>query len=231
MSNLDDILAAAKAGAANLPATQPAQTGVALTGGGTPISMDAIANSGGMDVETYATVNAFGIRLSKDWSGFIDTFKARLDLREVAAFMGIQKTIGKNVEYAKTYDGVSTSRGENWATVVADYKANSQKEANTYPGADIPVTLLEGYADPKDPKKAYEADTVVGITTSITGFKPWKAFYKKLQQAGLTTSVIDIEVKHSPRKNAANQEYGVYEFDILKIVEDNRPAELRPAAE
>jgi hypothetical protein len=69
----------------------------------------------------------------------------------------------------------------------------------------------------------------VGLTTSITGFKPWKAFYKKLQQAGLNTSVIKVNIKHSPRKNAAGQEYGVYEFDLIEIVEDNRPAELRSA--
>jgi hypothetical protein len=228
VSKLDDILAAAREGAANLPAlSNDAGTSVAQTGtAGTALSMDNLANSGGMDVETFVTVNFFGIRLSKDWVGFIDEFEGNIDLRDVAAFMGIQKTVGKNVEYFKTYDGSTSSRGESWRQVVEDCKATSQKEAAPYPGADIPITLTAGYADPKDAKKAFEADTVVGLTTSITGFKPWKSFYKKLQQAGLNTSTIKVKISHSPRKNAAGQEYGVYEFELLDIVDDNRPAAL-----
>lgn len=228
-TKLDDILAAAKANAANLPAVSPqTNTNLVQTGSyGAPITMDTLANAGGMDVETYVTVNAFGIRLSKDWTGFIDEFEGTIDLRDVAAFMGIQKTVGKNVDYFKTYDGVTTTRGENWQQVVNDCKANSQKDAATYPGADIPITLTQGYADPKDAKKVFEADTAVGLTTSITGFKPWKAFYKKLQQAGLSTSVIKVKISHSPRKNAAGQDYGVYEFELLEIVSDNRPDELK----
>lgn len=233
MSNLDNILAAAKAGAANLPAVTPTTNNSLVQTGasGTPMTMENLANAGGMDVETYVTVNAFGIRLSKDWTGFLDEFEAVIDLRDVKPFMGIQKTVGKQVDYAKTYDGAVTSRGENWAQVVAEYKANSQKDANTYPGADIPATLTQGYADPKNAKNAFEADTVVGITTSITGFKPWKSFFKKLMDAGLNTSTIKVQIKHSPRKNAAGQEYGVYEFDLIEIVDDRRPAELRPDAQ
>jgi len=228
-TKLDDLLAAAKANVQNLPAVSPqTNTNLVQTGSyGAPLTMDSIANSGGMDVETYSTVNAFGIRLSKDWTGFIDEFEGVVDLRDVAAFMGIQKTVGKSVEYFKTYDGVTGSRGENWQQVVADCKANSQKDASTYPGADIPLTLTQGYADPKDAKKVYEADTTVGLTTSITGFKPWKAFYKKLAQAGLNTSVVKLKIVHSPRKNAAGQDYGVYEFELLEIVNDNRPEDLR----
>jgi hypothetical protein len=229
MSKLDDIIAQAKAGAANLPAVTSQTSGNLVQTGtsGGALTMDQVANSGGMDVDTYVTVNEFGIRLSKDWTNFIEEFEGVIDLREVAAFNGIQKTIGKNVEYAKTYDNQVTSRGENWAQIVAQFKEQSQKEAGTYPGADIPITLTQGYADPKDPKKAFEADTVVGLTTSITGFKPWKSFYKKLQQAGLNTSTIKVKITHSPRKNSAGQNYGVYEFELLDIVEDRRPEDAR----
>lgn len=227
MNALDDLLAKAKEGAANVPAVSNGNTNLVQTGtSGAPLTMENLANSGGMDVETYATVNQFGIRLNKDWKGFIQEFEATVDLREVRAFMGIQKTIGKNVEYAKTYDGAVTSRGENWQQIVEAFKRDSQKDAGTYPGADIPVTLTQGYADPNDAKKAYEPDTVVGITTSITGFKPWATFFKKLQQAGLNTSVLKIKVTASPRRNAAGQDYGVYEFDLVEIVDDNRPAQL-----
>jgi hypothetical protein len=226
MSALDDVLAAAKGAATALVPSASSVSNGALTqtsGRAAPLTMDNLANAGGMDVETYATVNEFGIRLSKDWTMFIDEFEATIDLRDVMAFMGIQKTVGKQVDYAKTYDNETTARGENWMQIVNEFKANSQKPANTYPGADIPMTLTKGYADPKDPKKAFEADTTVGVSTSITGFKPWKAFYKKLQQANLTTSVIKVSVKHSPRVNTAGQKYGVYEFDLIEIVEDNRP--------
>ena len=227
MPTLDEVLAQAKSGAANLT---PATPGTAIqsqpTGSSVSYNMneDAFLNGGGMEVDSYIQVKDAGLRLSKDWAGFIDEFEATIDMRDVAFFMGIRREVGKNVDYARTYDGVTTSKGENFQQVVSEFKATSQKPADPYRGADIPLVLTQGYADPKDPKKAMEADSVVGLTTSITGFKPWANFHKKAKAAGLGTSVLKVRVSHSPRKNAAGQEYGVCEFELIDIVEDNRPA-------
>lgn len=222
MGKLDDVLAAAREGAAN----KTADTGTALvqTGGGsnlpaTNMSADAFLNGGGMDVDGYIAVNEFGIRLNKNWKGFIDDFEATIDLGDVQFAWGVQKTIGKNVEYAKTYDGVTTATGGNWAETMSKFKAESQKAADPYRLAEIPLVLTQGYEDPKGGNPV-EADTQLGITTSITAFKPWQKFHKKLLKAGLGDATVKVKVKHAPRTNSSGQNYGVYEFELLEVVED-----------
>lgn len=222
MGKLDDVLAAAKAGAAD----QTANTALVQTSGGgtsnlpaTNMSTDSFLSSGGMDVDGYIAVNEFGIRLNKNWKGFLDEFEAIIDLSEVVYAMGIQKTIGKNVEYEKTYDGTTTARGGNWPETVARFKEESQKPADPYRLAEIPVTLTQGYDDGKG-GVSVEADTTLGITTSVTAFKPWQKFHKKLDKAGLREAKVRVKIKHAPRVNAAGQAYGVYEFEALEVIED-----------
>lgn len=225
-TNLDAILAAAKTQAANLPAPTAPGASVPAIGpnGGVPaaggfnMSMDAFLNPGGMECESYVNVSAAGIKLHKDWMGFVDEFDAILNLSEVQFFIGIRKEVGSQVSYAKSYDGQTTSRGENFAQVVEEFKRTSQKPADTYRGADIPLTLVQGYADPKGKGPALDADAIVGLTTSITGYKPFAAFAKKLQQAGLANAQVKVRVKHAPRKNAQNQAYGVCEFDVVEVI-------------
>lgn len=224
MSNLDAILAAAKEQATNLVPIAGAAAplpAVNVTGGTAVaynMSADAFLNPGGMECATYVQVKDAGIRLNKDWTGYIEEFDALLDMRDVQFFMGIRKEVGSNVSYAKSYDGVTTARGENFAQVVEEFKRTSQKPADTYRGADIPLTLVADVADPKNKAKSYSAGDVVGLTTSITGFKPFAAFARKLQQGGLMATQLKVRVKHSPRKNAAGQDYGVAEFDVLEVI-------------
>lgn len=233
MSNLDDIVAQAQANANQLTVVDPAtplpttipQTSTAVY----DMSDDAFLNRGGMSVDGYVAVKPAGIRLDKDWAGHIDDFEAVIDMNDVRFFMGIQKTIGTNVTYAKSYDGKTTSVGENFQQIVAEFKRDSQKKADPYPGADIPMTIMQKYADPKDAKRAIDPETTLGLTTSITGFKPWQAFHRKVKTAGLDTSVLKVKVTHSPRKNAAGQEYGVCEFDLIEVVNDTRPGATAPA--
>lgn len=221
MGKLDEILAAAKDGAANQ--TPASGTALVQTDSGksnlpaTNMSADAFLNGGGMDVDGYISVNEFGIRLNKNWKGFLDDFEATIDLSEVQFAWGVQKTIGKNVEYAKTYDGITTATSASWPDTLAKFKAESQKPADPYRLAEIPVTLTQGYADPKGGGDI-EADTTLGITTSVTAFKPWQKFHKKLDKAGLGQATVKVKVKHSPRTNAAGQNYGVYEFELIEVL-------------
>lgn len=232
MNDIDAILAAAKNNAANLPATAPLTPALApVAGAGLPamqfdMDMDSFLTPAGMEVQSYIQVKDAGIKLSKDWgpTSFIDEFEAEIDLTEVAFFYGIRKEVGSNVSYAKSYNGKTTVRGEPFAQVVAQFKAESQKPADPYRGADIPMTLTKAYADSKDKAKSFDAGTRVGLSTSITGFKPWALFHKKLVDAGQGQATIRVKVKHSARRNAANQDYGVCEFELLEIVGADRAA-------
>lgn len=223
MSNLDNILAQAQQqasaltplAAAPLPAVSvPAANAVAYN-----MSADAFLNPGGMECDSYIQVKDAGFKLNKDWGGYIDEFEAILDMREVQFFMGIRKEVGSNVSYAKSYDGVTTSRGENFAQVVEEFKRTSQKPADTYRGADIPLELAADYADPKNKAKVFTAGQTLGLTTSITGFKPFATFARKLQAAGLMSSRLKVKVTCSARQNAAGQAYGVAEFDVIEVLD------------
>ena len=101
---------------------------------------------------------------------------------------------------------------------MAKFKAESQKPADPYRRAEIPQTQTQGYEDPTGGNPV-EADTAVGITTSVTAFKPWQKFHRKLDKAGLGQATIKVKVKHAPRTNAAGQNYGVYEFELLEVVD------------
>jgi hypothetical protein len=222
LSNIDDILAAAKAKSTDLTPLTPATPLTPMSGGASVVynmSEDAFLSANGMEVVSYLVVKDAGIKLSKDWQGYIDEFEATIDLSEVALFMGIRKEVGTNVTYAKTYDGVSTHRtGEPFSTTVENFKRDSTKPADVYRGADIPMTVTQDYTDAKS-KKTIEAGTRVGLTTSITGFKPWAAFKKKLNDAGFGKSTVRVKVTHSPRTNQNNQEYGVCEFTLLEVIQ------------
>lgn len=227
MSNLDQILAAAKTQSASLVPLDPAAGSIPLpalaSGGGSVVgynmSADAFLNPGGMECDSYIQVKDAGFKLNKDWGGYIEGFDAILDMREVQFFMGIRKEVGSNVSYAKSYDGVTTARGENFAQVVQEFKASSQKPADTYRGADIPLELAADYTDPKNKAKVYTAGQVLGLTTSITGFKPFASFARKLQSAGLMDKRLKIRVTCEARQNAAGQDYGVATFDVIEVLD------------
>lgn len=228
MSNIDEVLAAAKAKSAEVvPLAAPAAQAPAPVNAALPsynMSAEAFLNPGGMEVKSYVQVKDAGIKLDKAWQGYIDEFEAVIDLNDVQFFMGIRKEVGSTVTYAKTYDGVSTPRGENFALLVEQFKRESQKPADTYRGADIPMILTASTTDPKDKSKVLDEGDVVGLSTSITGFKPWASFHRKLVQAGQGQAVVKVMVKHSARKNAANQDYGVCEFELLEILQPDSVA-------
>lgn len=225
MSNLDAILAAAKeqsqalAPVAGAAPALPALTQVGGNAVAYNMSQDAFLNPGGMECDSYVQVKDTGIKLNKDWQATIDEFEAILDMRDVQFFMGIRKEVGSQVSYAKSYDGVTTQRGENFAQVVEEFKRTSQKPADTYRGADIPLTLVSAIEAPKGKGTSFEADQVVGLTTSITGFKPFATFARKLQSAGLMNSRIKVKLTHAARRNAANQDYGVIEWDVIEVLD------------
>jgi hypothetical protein len=221
-TNIDAILAAAKASAENLPAA-PALVPVAPLA---PVAsmpsfsmdLDSFLTPTGMEVASYLQVKDAGIKLSKDWGGYIDGFEAEIDLTEVAYFMGVRKEVGSTVTYAKSYNGQTTTKGEPFMAVVAQFQQESAKNADPYRGADVPMTLVGPAVDPKNAKNTFAAGDRVGLSTSITGFKPWASFHKKLKDAGQGNARIKVKVVHSPRRNAAGQDYGVCEFELLEIL-------------
>lgn len=178
-------------------------------------SMDAFENAGGLSVEHFLGVPAAGIKIGKDMKGALDELIVDIDFSEVMPFWGIRKTVGQTTTYAKSYNGATTVRGENFAGVAAEFAA-ADPRATPYPGADIPCTLVEDVADPKDKARTFPAGTRVGYTTSVTGFAPFNTFFKKLKAAGLHTGTLRVKLIHEVKQKQGVQDWGVIgKFEVL----------------
>lgn len=222
--SLNQAMEAARAAAANLPATQD-QTGTAVADTGAMsfgTSLDDFL-SGGMQVDKWLQVKDGGFRLDRNDKAFIDEFEADLDVSSVQLFVGVRAEFaGNNVQYAKSFDGGrTTSRGENFAVVARHFKENSLKPADPYRGADMTLILT---SDVTQGKATIPAKTRVGYTTPVTGFAPLQALLKQLTAEGLASDAgggrlsgprVRVRCTHEVKTNNSGQDYGVLHFEYL----------------
>lgn len=217
--SLNDAMQAARDAASNVPATQTDAAVPAMQYG---TGLDDFL-SGGMQVDRWLQLKDGGIRLDRDDKAFITEFKAELDPNSIQMFHGIRAEFaGNNVQYAKSYDGGrTTSRGENFAAVLANYKANSLKPCDPYRGADMVLVLTE---DVVQGKATIPAGTRIGYTTPVTGFAPFQNLLKPLVADGKVRDAgggrlagddsIAVAAKHRVGTNKANQDYGILDIEL-----------------
>jgi len=94
----------------------------------------------------------------------------------------------------------------------------NEKCSGIYKSAEIPMTLIEDVADPKKGSTlVVEAGTRVGATPSVTAFKPFQAFMKKVRERdpALLRQEVTVHVTHLKRVNAKNNEWGVLEYALV----------------
>ncbi len=222
MNSLSETMAAAREAAANLPATQDA-TGTDLAPANTysqdfSTGLDDFLTGGGIKPDKWLQVKDMGIRIDRDEKQYITEFEGDLDLSQILLFWGSRAEFaGNKVVYAKSYDGKLTVKGEPFGQVVAEFKANSLKDASPYRGADVVVQLTE---DVTQGKSVIPAGTKVGYSTSITGFAAVQNLLAAMKKAGRLRDIGDgdtirVKVKHEMRTNAAKQDYGVLLFEVL----------------
>jgi hypothetical protein len=213
---------AARNASQNLPAAQDATGGNALA----PVDntttfstgLDDFLNGGGIRPDKWLQVKDAGIRIDRDDKAFVESFTGTLDLSEVKLFWGSRAEFaGNNVQYAKSYDGKLTDKGENFNQVLAEFKASSVKDASPYRGADVLVTLDEAVTQGKT---VVDEGTRVGYSTSITGFAPFQSFLAAMKKQGLLRAegdgeVVRVKVTHKLKTNPKGQDYGILLFDKI----------------
>lgn len=220
MTSLADTMNAARNAAQNLPATQDT-TGQDLAPAtytqDFSTDLDDFLTGGGIRPDKWIQVKDVGVRLDKEEKAFVTEFVGDLDLSTVQLFWGSRAEFaGGTVAYTKSYDGKTTVKGEPFHAVLAEFKANSLKNADPYRGADILVTLTE---DVVQGKTTVAAGTKVGYSTSITGFAPFQSFLGEMKKAGYLRragdgDVVKVKVTHELRSNKNNQDYGVLLFAL-----------------
>jgi len=216
---LDAIMSEAETAAANFtpPVPIPVQVPVAANNNQALAkpSMDNFLDGGGMDVDQYFRVKPDGIRIGDDMKGLVDEIIGEIDMTEVTPIYSSRHESGGNTKFVKSYDGATTPSGENFQQLVAQLTATNQKNSGIYQTVEIPVTLVNDVADPKT-KLVFEAGTRVGLTPSVTGFKSYQSFAKKLrtQDPSLLSQTLVVKLTHRQRKNNAGNEWGVVDFEL-----------------
>lgn len=221
MATLEETMNAARDAAANVPAVQDATSTALAPQQQTQFStdLDDFLTGGGIRPDKWLQVKDAGIRIDRDDKAFVTEFVADLDLSQVLLFWGARaEYAGNKVVYTKSYDGKVTTKSENFNSVLAEFKANSLKNADPYRGADILLTLPD---DVTQGKTTIAAGTRLGYSTSITGFAPFQGFLQAMKKAGKFHAVGDgetvrVRVKHDMRTNNANQDYGVLLFELAE---------------
>ena len=221
---LDDVLANAQEAAANY--TPPA-----IVAGSTlpqsaannnnnvglaKLSMQDVIDGGGLSVDEYLQNKAEGFRISKGMKGLVEEINVEIDLADVTVIYSSRHEQNGSTKFLKSYDGVRTAEGENFAAKVAHYDALGFTGSGVYQTAEIPAELLEDVKDPKS-SLVVHAGTMIGITPSLTGMKPFQKFIKKLNKDApqLVNGVVQVKVTHLKRTNARNNEWGVCEFELI----------------
>lgn len=222
MSNsaLDRVMGQAEQAAANFVAPSLGAVATTQPGGAGALakpSMEAFAEAGGMTVDVYLRPAEAGFQIGDETKKFIDEFVAELDMNEVVPIYSCRGEAGGNTKFIKSYDGVTTPQGQNFQQAVAHMEATT-KCSGVYQTAEIPVTLLEDVTFPD--KVVITAETRVGITPSVTGFKEFQSFVRGLTKEGLNDAVLKIKVTHLLRTNRNNNKWGVAQFELIEKIRD-----------
>lgn len=222
-SALDNVLAAAEAAAANFQ--PPALT----TGNAVPAaanqnsnalakpSMADVLNGGGLSVDHFLQNKAEGFKINKDMKGLLDEIIVEIDLSDVTVIYSSRHESGGKTVFLKSYDGVRTDQGENFQAKIAHYDATGYKGSGIYQTVEIPCELVEDVKDPKS-SLVIPAGSTIGITPSLTGFKEFQKFMKKLAKTNpeLVDDVVKVKVEHLKRTNSNNNEWGVCTFALVE---------------
>lgn len=224
-AQLNNILEEAEAAAAAATAAAPAAGNLTLVSPqqqalaplGTP-SLTDFVNSGGLSVDQYIVVKPTGVRIG-DSSGNLERIPVTVDMLDVTPLYVCRIEVGGNTTFIKSYNGVTTPQGENFqALVELKTRTPGAKSSGIYQSVEIPAELRE---DVGSGKTVVEAGTTIGFTPSLTGFKEFQNFFKKLGKTnpGLLTATLDIDLVAKLRTNKNGNEWYVLEFELVGLHE------------
>jgi hypothetical protein len=209
------ILAAQNAaGQFQAPATVPAAVSA-----GVPAAMpaarprslaDALASAGAA-VDVWLGVNEYGLYIGNDKKNLFETIDVMIKLSEVKFGYGVRYSIGSQVNYGKSYDGVrEVKSGRPWAEIVAEAQRIDPKCRGSYDLAEIPMTLVADLVK-KDKTVAAEAGKRLGLTTSVTNFPVFMTWVAEALPSFGEHSEIPVVLSGTTKKGPTG-DYGLVAF-------------------
>ncbi len=230
-NQLDNVMAAAEAAAANYVPAVPAianndnTIGIVNTGGGGGLarpSAESAMDSAGMTVDEYLTMKqgGGGFKIGKDMKGLLEELVVEIDLDDVAYIWSCRSELNGATTFIKSYDGLTTSTGANFSYDVQRLKnVPGAKTTEPYQTAEIPATLVSDVEDPKkDSNVVIHEGATVGITPSMTGFKEFQKFLKKLRRDNpdALRDTVRVKLTSVDKTNSKNNTWGVLQFELAE---------------
>lgn len=169
-------------------------------------SLDDMADNSGIQVDAYLSVKEAGLRIDKE--AYFQKAKVTIDISECMPIYSVRATRGGATTFIKSYDGVATSQGQNFAAAIAQFQNTHEKVDGPYQTVEVPVTLLEDVPGAKKGQR-------LGITPAITGVKFWTKFYNELRQKGLNKATVEAIITCVPQSNKNGNEWGVVGFELV----------------
>lgn len=205
VNGVEAAIAAAKAAAAQTPAPATAvainqpQAGAVAAYQPAPRKIGLFdLGTAGLSVDDFIKVSEDGLKL-KSKTGLVESIKASIDVPKINGFTAIK--YGSPVVYVKSYDGVKTTKGTLWIDEVAKVKQIDPK-AEPYEGVDLEFTALEDVTNTKG-EVLFPKGTKLGHSTSTTNKGKIQEFSKKVLEAGLENSVVEVKITSEVKKSPA----------------------------
>jgi hypothetical protein len=204
--NIAAAIAAASQVAANvqMPAVvQQASVPAALPAGRVR-SLDDALYEAGVNVVEFAKVteSAFTINGKR-----VEKIEGFISFDEVKINRTVRFNVGGGTKFLRTYNLVTEAQsGRPWTDVVAQAQKSDDKCKGDYDAAEIPVALL---ADLKVGEKTYKAGDRIGITTPVTGYKPFMAWYREARAEFGPGATVPVTAWVDQKSKPGVRDYGL----------------------
>lgn len=221
---------AAPLSASTPPAVASTQTNVpAMPATPTRRLSDEDMMVGGVSVDMWFKPKEFGIQFGTS-AELVPTFVGLLNLDERALNFAIKWGVSPNINYRKTYDGVTCASGGTWEQAIAIAKS-VDPNARPYNSVDLPFTVYEDVKAPSGTTLC-EKGKRVGYATSTTNWQNWESFYAQCKAAGYVPNggsdpdkrVAIVEVGFQ-RRQKGNNAWGVATFKFIGWAPDPNSVE------
>lgn len=207
-SNLNAILADARANAAALVPASNANVPAAAQPQGKLLSFDDLGGSFSADV--FLKVTDAGIKLGNNGKKYHEKLYVTMDTAAVQATMAIKASVqGGTAKYWRTHDGVVTIDGTPWAEALAEAQ-RTQPGTRPYKSADIPMRLVEE-------TEGVSTDKVLGVSLSTTNYAGFDSFRKELMARGVWGQEVVVELGFERRSKQGVRDWGVFTFSFVGL--------------
>lgn len=228
-SALDRVMGQAEEAATNFVETPATGTNIAVrdtnataVAAASRPSLNSLMDSSGIQVDQYLQLKFEGFSFT-DPAGLSDEdILATINMADVVPIVQIRSTKNGSTEFFKSYDGETTSDGQNLANLTARLK-NTPGTVVTgpYQTSEIPFTTTKDIVIPGKGGGTLAAGTKIGTTPPLTGVKFFSAFLKELREKGLMNETVNVRLVHKPTTNTKGNKWGVIDFKFESVVEED----------